>query len=180
MVSGPHLGLVRVYSLSHSYSADKLDGYQKKKYVCKLLFIFLLGNDVDFGHQEAVNLLSSNHFSEKQIVSDIVPVVLKAIGCETFALYHAFLSVHHTTPHHTTPHPPHHATPTTPTTPHTSHHTHHTTHHTTPHTSHHTTPHHTTPHHHVSHTARYTVRLCMKTFIHTRHLHPLLLHTLPH
>ena len=47
----------------------QLDGYQKKKYVCKLLFIFLLGNDIDFGHMEAVNLLSSNKYSEKQIVS---------------------------------------------------------------------------------------------------------------
>ena len=45
-----------------------MDGYQKKKYVSKLIFIFLLGNDIDFGHQEAVNLLSSVHFSEKQIV----------------------------------------------------------------------------------------------------------------
>ena len=52
-----------------THSDDRLDGYQKKKYVCKLLFIFLLGNDVDFGHQEAVNLLSSTRFSEKQIVS---------------------------------------------------------------------------------------------------------------
>lgn len=48
---------------------DRLDGYQKKKYVCKLVFIFLLGNDIDFGQQEAVNLLSSVRFSEKQIVS---------------------------------------------------------------------------------------------------------------
>ena len=47
----------------------QLDGYQKKKYVCKLLFIFLLGNDIDFGHMEAVNLLSSNRYTEKQIVS---------------------------------------------------------------------------------------------------------------
>lgn len=44
-----------------------MDGYQKKKYVCKLLFIFLLGHDIDFGHMEAVNLLSSNRYSEKQI-----------------------------------------------------------------------------------------------------------------
>ena len=46
-----------------------LDGYQKKKYVCKLLFIFLLGHDIDFGQIEAVNLLSSNKYTEKQIVS---------------------------------------------------------------------------------------------------------------
>lgn len=46
-----------------------MDGYSKKKYVCKLLFIFLLGHDIDFGHMEAVNLLSSNKYTEKQIVS---------------------------------------------------------------------------------------------------------------
>ena len=56
-----------------SISGDKqLDGYQKKKYVCKLLFIFLLGNDVDFGHMEAVDLLASNKYTEKQIVSLIM------------------------------------------------------------------------------------------------------------
>eukprot|EP00116_Pleurobrachia_bachei_P004359 sb/3464621/ len=50
------------------FKGDKqLDGYQKKKYVCKLLFIFLLGNDVDFGHNEAVDLLASNKYTEKQI-----------------------------------------------------------------------------------------------------------------
>lgn len=54
-----------------SFSGDRLDGYQKKKYVCKLVFIFLLGNDIDFGYQEAVNLLSSSRFSEKQIVSNV-------------------------------------------------------------------------------------------------------------
>lgn len=52
------------------FLGDKaLDGYSKKKYVCKLLFIFLLGHDIDFGHMEAVNLLSSNRYTEKQIVS---------------------------------------------------------------------------------------------------------------
>ena len=56
-------------SLPPCFLGDKNDGYQKKKYVCKLLFIFLLGNDINFGYQEAVNLLSSIRFSEKQIVS---------------------------------------------------------------------------------------------------------------
>lgn len=52
------------------HTGDKtLDGYHKKKYVCKLLFIFLLGHDIDFGYMEAVNLLSSNRYTEKQIVS---------------------------------------------------------------------------------------------------------------
>lgn len=57
-------------NIRSKFKGDKtLDGYQKKKYVCKLLFIFLLGNDIDFGHMEAVNLLSSNKYTEKQIVS---------------------------------------------------------------------------------------------------------------
>ncbi|CAF4192088.1 unnamed protein product, partial [Rotaria sordida] len=56
-------------NIRQRFRADKtLDGYQKKKYVCKLLFIFLLGHDIDFGYMEAVNLLSSNKYTEKQIV----------------------------------------------------------------------------------------------------------------
>jgi Adaptin N terminal region len=59
-------------NIRSKFKGDKtLDGYQKKKYVCKLLFIFLLGHDIDFGHMEAVNLLSSNKYSEKQIVSSM-------------------------------------------------------------------------------------------------------------
>ena len=56
-----------------------LDGYQKKKYVCKLLFIFLLGHDIDFGHMEAVNLLSSNKYTEKQIVRSIFHCFVRLI-----------------------------------------------------------------------------------------------------
>jgi len=44
-----------------------LNGYQKKKYVCKLLYIYILGWNVDFGHLEAVNLISASKYSEKQI-----------------------------------------------------------------------------------------------------------------
>ncbi|OAF67313.1 AP-2 complex subunit alpha [Intoshia linei] len=57
--------------LSHvrnKFRGDKvLDGYNKKKYVCKLVYIYLLGYDIDFGHMEAINLLSSIKYSEKQI-----------------------------------------------------------------------------------------------------------------
>uniref|UniRef100_A0A2K5XA49 AP-2 complex subunit alpha n=1 Tax=Mandrillus leucophaeus TaxID=9568 RepID=A0A2K5XA49_MANLE len=57
-------------NIRSKFKGDKaLDGYSKKKYVCKLLFIFLLGHDIDFGHMEAVNLLSSNKYTEKQIDS---------------------------------------------------------------------------------------------------------------
>ena len=47
----------------------KLDGYDRKKYVAKLLYIHLLGYEVDFGHMEALHLLSSPNYQEKQIVS---------------------------------------------------------------------------------------------------------------
>ncbi|KAI3378849.1 hypothetical protein SNEBB_007915 [Seison nebaliae] len=55
-----------------------LDGYQKKKYVCKLIFIFLHGYDIDFGYNEAVNLLSSNKYSEKQIGYLFISILVSA------------------------------------------------------------------------------------------------------
>ena len=45
-----------------------LDGYNKKKYVYKLLYVHLLGYDVEFGHMEAVNLITSDTYSEKSVV----------------------------------------------------------------------------------------------------------------
>jgi AP-2 complex subunit alpha len=47
----------------------QLDGRQKKKYLSKIVFTYILGYDVDVGHMEAVNLISSPKYSEKQIVS---------------------------------------------------------------------------------------------------------------
>ncbi|KAK9464772.1 Clathrin/coatomer adaptor, adaptin-like protein [Lipomyces arxii] len=49
------------------FKDSSLSGYQKKKYVCKLLYIYILGYTIDFGHLEALNLVASNKFSEKQI-----------------------------------------------------------------------------------------------------------------
>ncbi|KAL9078496.1 MAG: hypothetical protein Q9157_002584 [Trypethelium eluteriae] len=54
-------------NIRHKFKDAGLNGYQKKKYVCKLLYIYILGWNVDFGHLEAVNLVSSNKYSEKQI-----------------------------------------------------------------------------------------------------------------
>ncbi|KAJ1736110.1 hypothetical protein LPJ61_000160 [Coemansia biformis] len=44
-----------------------LNGYNRKKYVCKLIYMSLLGYDVHFGHKEAVELVNSPKYSEKQI-----------------------------------------------------------------------------------------------------------------
>ena len=71
-------------NIRSKFKGDKtLDGYQKKKYVCKLLFIFLLGHDIDFGHMEAVNLLSSNKYTEKQIVS----ILQSSVIMDSFCLF---------------------------------------------------------------------------------------------
>ena len=48
-------------------SSGTLSPYDKKKYVCKLMFITMLGYDVNFGRMEGVELLSGKTQSEKLI-----------------------------------------------------------------------------------------------------------------
>lgn len=48
------------------FSSNKvLSGYDKKKYVWKLVYIYILGYEVDFGHNYAADLITSIKFSEK-------------------------------------------------------------------------------------------------------------------
>ncbi|KAK9450562.1 Clathrin/coatomer adaptor, adaptin-like protein [Limtongia smithiae] len=54
-------------NIRQKFKDSNLNGYQKKKYVCKLLYIYILGYNIDFGHLEALNLIASNKFSEKQV-----------------------------------------------------------------------------------------------------------------
>ncbi len=54
-------------NIRQKFKDGSLTGYHKKKYVCKLLYIYILGYNVDFGHLEAMNLISANKYSEKQI-----------------------------------------------------------------------------------------------------------------
>ncbi|XP_071707701.1 AP-2 complex subunit alpha-1-like [Rutidosis leptorrhynchoides] len=49
------------------FKNEKLTPYEKKKYVWKMLYIFMLGYDVDFGHMEAVSLISAPKYPEKQV-----------------------------------------------------------------------------------------------------------------
>ncbi|KAH6793588.1 Adaptor protein complex AP-2 [Perilla frutescens var. hirtella] len=46
---------------------EGLSPYEKKKYVWKMLYIYMLGYDVDFGHMEAVSLISAPKYPEKQV-----------------------------------------------------------------------------------------------------------------
>ncbi|WFD44680.1 hypothetical protein MPSI1_003350 [Malassezia psittaci] len=48
-------------------SGAKLDGYQRKKYVAKIVFSYLYGFPVDVGHSETIRLMNSTKYSEKQI-----------------------------------------------------------------------------------------------------------------
>ncbi|KAG9314363.1 adaptin N terminal region-domain-containing protein [Chiua virens] len=54
-------------NIRKKFKDGNLDGYQKKKYVAKIIFTYILGYKVDVGHMEAVNLISSSRYSEKQI-----------------------------------------------------------------------------------------------------------------
>jgi len=47
---------------------SKLTPYARKKYIAKLMYIYMIGYDVDFGHVEAMQLMSSSKYSEKQMV----------------------------------------------------------------------------------------------------------------
>ena len=41
------------------------------RYISKIIFTSILGYPVDIGHMEAVNLISSTKYSEKQIVRSL-------------------------------------------------------------------------------------------------------------
>ena len=53
-------------------SSQNLTPYERKKYVWKLLYIYMLGYDVDFGHMEAVALISAPKYAEKQVTNGAV------------------------------------------------------------------------------------------------------------
>lgn len=57
-----------VVTVTASCRKTDLDGYNKKKYIWKLLYCHLLGYEVEFGHMEAINLVTSTKYSEKAVV----------------------------------------------------------------------------------------------------------------
>ena len=55
---------------SLSKSSSSVDSYDKRKYILKILYCFMLGYDIDsvsFAYMESVHLASSERFAEKQI-----------------------------------------------------------------------------------------------------------------
>jgi AP-2 complex subunit alpha len=58
-------------------ASSSLNSYQKKKYVWKMCYIYMLGYDIDFGHIELISLLSSSKFQEKSVGYMGVALLLK-------------------------------------------------------------------------------------------------------
>lgn len=66
-------------NIRHKFSSPAtLSPYQRKKYVWKLVYIFTLGYEVDFGHMEIIALISSGKFSEKSVGYVAVSLLMKA------------------------------------------------------------------------------------------------------
>lgn len=60
------------------FTASKpLSAYDRKKYVWKLVYIHILGYEVDFGHDQVINLVSSSTFQEKTVGYLAAAVLLK-------------------------------------------------------------------------------------------------------
>ena len=69
--------------IRQKFKEGNLDGYQKKKYLAKVVFTYILGYKVDVGHMEAVNLISSQKYSEKQIVRTATKEEMQLISRDT-------------------------------------------------------------------------------------------------
>lgn len=55
-----------LHKIRNKFASNKgLSGYQKKKYVWKLLYMHILGYEIDFGYFESAGLINCPKFSEK-------------------------------------------------------------------------------------------------------------------
>ncbi|KAL7506324.1 hypothetical protein ACHAXN_003634 [Cyclotella atomus] len=63
--------------LASDGSNPSLSSYQRKKYVWKLVYIHVLGYDVDFGHAEVLALVTSKKYSEKMVGYTALSLLLR-------------------------------------------------------------------------------------------------------
>ena len=81
-----------------------LKSYDKIKYVWKLVYISMLGYDIDFGHMEVINLLSSTDLSEKQVGylaagmlissdSELITLIVNSVRSDLKSKNHVFQSL---------------------------------------------------------------------------------------
>jgi AP-2 complex subunit alpha len=59
----------------------KLDVYNRKKYVLKLMYISILGYSIEFGHMEAMELPHTAKYQDKVIVCYIFPFFVILTFC---------------------------------------------------------------------------------------------------
>lgn len=64
-------------NLGEDGSNTALNSYSRKKYVWKLVYIHVLGYDVDFGHAEVLALVRSNKYSEKHVGYTALSLLLR-------------------------------------------------------------------------------------------------------
>jgi AP-2 complex subunit alpha len=60
-----------------AFTSGKMAPYDRKKYVWKLVYVNMLGYDVDFGHVEMISLLSAPTYAEKLVGYLAVSVMLR-------------------------------------------------------------------------------------------------------
>lgn len=58
-------------------SSSTLSSYQKKKYVWKMCYIYMLGYDVDFGHSEFISIIGSQKYQEKAVGYMAIALMIK-------------------------------------------------------------------------------------------------------
>ncbi|CCG21187.1 hypothetical protein CORT_0A08010 [Candida orthopsilosis Co 90-125] len=70
-------------------STTSLNNYQKKKYICKLIYIFISGYSelVNFGLNESIELIKSSIFSDKKLGYLAVSVLLNNESPNSISLY---------------------------------------------------------------------------------------------
>eukprot|EP00201_Polytomella_parva_P006204 CAMPEP_0175083532 /NCGR_PEP_ID=MMETSP0052_2-20121109/27451_1 /TAXON_ID=51329 ORGANISM="Polytomella parva, Strain SAG 63-3" /NCGR_SAMPLE_ID=MMETSP0052_2 /ASSEMBLY_ACC=CAM_ASM_000194 /LENGTH=1189 /DNA_ID=CAMNT_0016355025 /DNA_START=55 /DNA_END=3620 /DNA_ORIENTATION=- len=57
-----------LYKIRSKFGDDKsLSGYDRRKYIWKLLYIYMLGYDINFGHKQACDLIPMPKYSDKQV-----------------------------------------------------------------------------------------------------------------
>jgi len=59
-------------------NSSNLSASDKKKYIWKLVYIFMLGYEVDFGHMEVISLITSSRYTEKTVGYVAMSLLLKA------------------------------------------------------------------------------------------------------
>lgn len=70
---------LEISNIQSKFAISNLNSYQKKKYVCKLIYIHLLGfeEDTNFGLKQAYALAESSDFLEKQLGYLLISILFK-------------------------------------------------------------------------------------------------------